>query len=137
MAAPAVVNDPELCSLEGGLRRQGWGAGIFSLEEPSRMKIMLLTAVAFLAAAPAYAGCMEDLQAQSQKLQSLSQAAMAKPNPSKSEQCSSGRTLMAETKKSIGLYETCKAQLQISDQQIAVMKQQVSASEAQYAGECN
>ncbi|MGK9230755.1 hypothetical protein KXS07_05310 [Inquilinus limosus] len=99
-------------------------------------RILFAAAIATLAASPAFAGCTDDAQAQSQKVMSLSQTLAGKATAAKDEQCSAMKEVMAETRKLNDLYKTCKAELNLTDAQIQQIDQQVTSGDQAYTAQC-
>ncbi|OWJ65315.1 hypothetical protein [Inquilinus limosus] len=99
-------------------------------------RILLAAAIATLAASPAFAGCVEDAQAQAQKVQTLSQGLMSKAQAPQAEQCSAMKEVMDETQKLVGLYKGCQADLKLTDAQIQQLDQQVATGQQGYSAQC-
>ncbi|WP_225771898.1 hypothetical protein [Inquilinus sp. Marseille-Q2685] len=99
-------------------------------------RILFAAAIASLAASPAFAACTDDVQAQSQKVMTLSQTLAGKAQASKDEQCSAMKDVMAETKKLNELYKTCKSELNLTDAQIQQVDQQVTTGDQAYSAQC-
>ena len=92
-------------------------------------RILLAAAVASLMVSPAFAGCVEDAQAQAQKVQGLTQALMGKAQAAPAEQCAPMKEVMDETAKLVELYKGCQADLKLTDAQLQQLDQQVATGQ--------
>lgn len=99
-------------------------------------RIVFAAAVAALAASPAFAGCVEDAQAQAQKVAQLSQTLMGKAQAPQAEQCPAMKEVMDETQKLVDLYKGCQADLKLTDAQIQQLDQQVTTGKQGYSAQC-
>ena len=100
------------------------------------MKLALLAAAAVLAASPAFADCSSDAQAQAQKVRSTHQMLGSQANAPMAEQCQTGSSLIAETKRLNTIYRTCQTQLQLTAQQLQDMDQRIQQADQEYATRC-
>lgn len=100
------------------------------------MKLALLAAVAVLAAAPAFADCRTDAQAQADKVTAATQALNAKASAPMAEQCQVSVGLIAESKRLNQIYKTCRTDLKLTDAQLQDFDQKLAAADQEYSTRC-
>jgi hypothetical protein len=98
--------------------------------------LILAVVLTPLLAVPAFAGCTEDFQAQTDAIPPLQSAYMLKLGAPQAEKCAASKTLLDAYAKLDALYKTCKSELKLTDSLIQQQDDVVADQQKSYAGEC-